>query len=256
MKMCVANAAHRVRVSVLACTNASVCCCVCVCVFVEVVKCHMDMDWICLIPCVSMQYTHTLIITTWLQSILSCAYSFELWFFLAGAKFEMSEKRDTKKWSKYAESYDPIKIGSIDGKPFENHRIYLFSAPTHTKICCINLAVQELILLHTTTVWFEQSIPLINQMNGLSAFRNTRFSLDDYIWKRMRYNWTNINNLLETSDRFKLSTLLTSSSLLVCVVGNVASQISALRKNCSLSYRAWYCYGYFKAVCIHWVWIE
>lgn len=31
----------------------------------------------------------------------------------------MSEKRDTHKWSKYAEKYDPIKIGSIDGKLFE-----------------------------------------------------------------------------------------------------------------------------------------
>lgn len=28
----------------------------------------------------------------------------------------MSEKRDARKWLKYAEKYDPIKIGSIDGK--------------------------------------------------------------------------------------------------------------------------------------------
>lgn len=37
----------------------------------------------------------------------------------SGAKFEMSDKRDTAKWSKYAENYDPIKVGSIDGKPFD-----------------------------------------------------------------------------------------------------------------------------------------
>lgn len=31
----------------------------------------------------------------------------------------MSDKRDTAKWSKYAGNYDPIKVGSIDGKPFD-----------------------------------------------------------------------------------------------------------------------------------------
>lgn len=35
----------------------------------------------------------------------------------------MCDKRNTIKWSKYADKYDPIKIGSIDGKrhfvPFE-----------------------------------------------------------------------------------------------------------------------------------------
>lgn len=39
----------------------------------------------------------------------------------------MSEKRETTKWSKYAEKYDPIKVGSIDGKPFEING-FLFSA--------------------------------------------------------------------------------------------------------------------------------
>lgn len=29
---------------------------------------------------------------------------------------EMSEKKDSTKWTKYAETYDPIKIGSIDGR--------------------------------------------------------------------------------------------------------------------------------------------
>lgn len=37
--------------------------------------------------------------------------------FYPAAKFKMSEKTETSKWSKYADKYDPIKIGSIDGKP-------------------------------------------------------------------------------------------------------------------------------------------
>lgn len=37
----------------------------------------------------------------------------------------MDEKRDTIKWSKYADKYDPIKIGSIDGKSFEIFFLFL-----------------------------------------------------------------------------------------------------------------------------------
>lgn len=97
----------------------------------------------------------------------------------------MSEQKESKKWSKYAETYDPIRVGSIDGKPEQS--------------------VYRSIQFHFNLVYYSVGTDTYPHDNGISRAMQSHYKPNERVVGKPRYTIF-VGRLHIKTDEVKIAT--------------------------------------------------